>query len=116
MFVYHRLSNIVLRFGMRASVFACHTVILPPLLGPYATTLLLPLQSHLLRVNEFPVRERVETLPSPRGGLVRASSNNAGGVVASPRDVVHPFTTLQRLQRVFVAAVDRKQEDIRIKK
>lgn len=72
--MYHRFSDIVLRFGVGATMLARVPVVLPPLLR--AATLL-PLQCHLLRVNEFPVRERVEALPPPGRCLIRASPDHA---------------------------------------
>lgn len=109
MFVYHRLGDIVFRLGMRATVLACHPVVLPPLLRPDAATLL-SLQRHLVRVNGFPVGEGVETLPSPRGGLVQPSADHIRDVVATTRGVVGPLATLQRLQRVLVTTAKRNRQ------
>lgn len=99
MFVYHRLGDIVLRFRMRAPVLACHpAVLLPPLLGPNAATLL-PLQRHLVGVHRFAVRERVVSLPPP-GGLGPSPPHHHArrrGVVASARDLVSSFAPLQGL-------------------
>lgn len=115
MFVYHRLGDIVFRLGMCTPMFASHPVVLSPLLRSDAATLV-PLQRHLLRVNGFPVRERVEPLPSLRGGLIPTSSNHVRDLVITTGHVVAPFATLQRFQRVLVPAVKRKHPGMQVEK
>lgn len=107
MLVYHRLSDIVFRLGVGATVLARVPVVLPPLLGPDAAALL-PLQRHLLGVNGFPVREGVKTLPPPGGRLIHASPNDDRRVVAASRNIVSPLATLQGLQRVLVTTIQIK--------
>lgn len=77
---------------------------LPSLLGTDAAVLqllLLPLQSHLVGINGFGVREGVEALPPLR---VCTSPDHAGGIVAATRDVIAPLATLKGPERVFVPA------------
>lgn len=76
MFVYHRLRDIVLRFGMRATVLR-----FPSLLGAAAAGLF-TLQRHLMSINGFAVRKGVKPLPSFRR-QIRPSADHAGDVVAT---------------------------------
>jgi len=76
MLVYHRFGDVVLRFGVRATMLR-----FPSLLGAAAARLL-SLQRHLVSINGFAVRKGVKPLP-PFRHQIRPSADHAGDFVAA---------------------------------